>query len=50
MTDADVYTFHYREYCVFCYSEYEYIYGPGNDAKRIGPGMASQPDNKTEYF
>ena len=50
MTDADVYTFHHRKYRVFRCSEYEYLYGPGNDADRRGTGMASQPDNKTEYF
>ena len=49
MTDADNYTFHHRKYCVFCRSEYEYLYGPGNDADRRDPGMASQPDSKIKY-
>ena len=34
MTDADDYTFHHRKYCVFCCSEHEYLYGPGDDADR----------------
>ena len=49
MTDADNYTFHHRKYCVFCRSEYEYLYGPGNDADRRDSRIASQPDSKTKY-
>ena len=49
ITDADDYTFHHRKYCVFCCSEFEYLYGPGDDADRGGSGMASQPDSKTKY-
>lgn len=48
MTDADGHTFHPRKYCVFRCSEYEYLYGPGNDADRRGSGMAPQPDHQTE--
>ena len=49
MTDADDDTFHHRKYCVFYCSEYQYLYGPGNDANGGGSGMAAQPDSKTEY-
>ena len=48
MADADDDTFHPRKYCVFCCSEYEPLYRPGNHADRGGSGMASQPDHKTE--
>ena len=49
MTDADDDTFDHRKYCVFCCSEYEHLYGPGNDADRGSSGMASQSHHKTPY-
>lgn len=49
MTDAGVYTIHHRKYRVFRCSEYEYLYGPGNDADRRDSGMASQSDSKIKY-
>ena len=49
MTDADDDTFHPRKYFVFCCSEYEPLYRPGNHADRGGSGMASQPDSKTKH-